>query len=205
MEPPTDFSFLYILSLSDSWLALILKGQLSLMLYLILLHFSVHLMKSSRPARLLHPHLLHQSQLDGGTHSTDGWRLLLCSTSTQTCFSVCNPAAVSVRVLLVSQVSVSLGVGDRGPFVTDQVQRGADQSLVFCSEAQTRSQLDAGGGGCFSRRSHTHAVKLPVTSDVVPVTTRESNLIRYPEFVCEQPEGRVSAGPTAERPPEASN
>lgn len=38
------------------------------MLYLILLHFSVHLMirKSSRPARLLHPHLLHQSQLDGG-------------------------------------------------------------------------------------------------------------------------------------------
>ncbi|CAF93836.1 unnamed protein product, partial [Tetraodon nigroviridis] len=49
-------------------------------------------------------------------------------------------------------VSVSLGDGDHGLVLADQVQRGADQGLVLGPEAETRSQLDAGGGASRRRR-----------------------------------------------------
>lgn len=57
---------------------------------------------------------------------------------------------------VVPQVPVSVGVGDHGLVFADQVQRGADQGLVLSSEAETRSQLDAGGGRCFTPSHHIH-------------------------------------------------
>lgn len=47
------------------------------------------------------------------------------------------------------QVSISIRLRDHRFVLPDQVQRGADQSLVFSSEAQARSQLDARGGQIF--------------------------------------------------------
>ncbi|XP_056298894.1 translation initiation factor IF-2-like isoform X4 [Pseudoliparis swirei] len=47
----------------------------------------------------------------------------------------------------LQQVPVPFAVGGPRLVVSDQVQRGADQSLVLRPEAEARSQLDAGGGG----------------------------------------------------------
>lgn len=84
----------------------------------------------------------------------------------------------SQKLFFAWQVSVSLGVGDHGLVVADEVQRGADQGLVFCSEAETRSQLDAGGGQCFTGRFHIpHPTSRPVLGCGLRFCTSDVSLI----------------------------